>query len=171
MTMNMMFNDSTKKLAWLGCVLTAMFAASGCIGAEEPSDTEESAIDEGPTEAAAAEESPTPVGDAPADEPVVDAATAADCGVNAGIGLRSGYVQAIANAHCNHVHNIIYVSDWLQENNSNKIVVQRTCYNARTCYAQTAWFHDPAGTQCWRSAAYMSDHVEYHLNRTPCTYH
>jgi hypothetical protein len=168
--MKTMFNNSTKRLAWLGCVLTAMFAASGCIGAEEPTDSEESAIDQDPTEAAAAEESPTPVGDVPADEPVVDAATLSDCAVNAGIGIGRGVVQAIANAHCKHRHNI-FVSDWLQENGHNEIVRQRTCYNAFTCYVATAWYRDPAGTQCWRSAAYTSDRAEAHTNRTPCTYH
>jgi hypothetical protein len=88
--MNAMFSNSTKGPAWLGYVMTAMLAASGCIDSVKPTDTEESAIDEGPSGAAAAEEAPTPVGDAPDEDDVVDAATSADCGVNAGLGLKTG---------------------------------------------------------------------------------
>jgi hypothetical protein len=125
-------------------------------------------------EAAAAEESPTPLGDAPGEDDVVDAAASADCGVNAGLGIKTGYVQAIANAHCHHRHDI-YVFSWLMilvpYNTYYKAHAQKVCRNALSCYVETPWVHNPAGNQCWSAGAGMYINGEHHkVPYTPCTY-
>jgi hypothetical protein len=176
--MTMMTRDVTKCFTQLACVLGFAFAASACVDSGEPTDTkgpsteepaqDEPGVEEMPADALSAE-APAPLGDADEDHVETSAATA-DCHVNPGLGISGSYVQALGVAYCNHRHDI-YVQTVLRESGVNKIFGRKTCYNATSCYVATAWYHNPAGTQCWQSAAYMSDRIESHAaGPTACTY-